>query len=321
MGDIGKGLYVSHLVPPIYTSLLPLASIITPNAFELSLLSLPPTTDYSTASPDASIDTLQELKKALVGVHAKGVKHVAVSSVVLRRREVKRLGLPPPPRRYMELIRQGGGEGVKLHSDGDDEDEELLLCFASSSSAPSQPNGSARAAAAAADDDADGGLESYAFALPTVQGYYSGVGDLFSALVLGFYNPSSLGTQTKRIPNGQPHVGDADVDAELPPFRRAVGKALAAVQQVLLKSHIHTISRAHVNGSAIATTTAHVPSSVEDDCIPTDDDLDSVLSKTGRPTRMARRSRKRELRLIAEMQGVLADVKDGQGWPGKKVVW
>jgi pyridoxine kinase len=318
MGDIGKGLYVSHLVPPIYTSLLPLASIITPNAFELSLLSLPPTTDYSTASPDASIDTLQELKKALVGVHAKGVKHVAVSSVVLRRREVKRLGLPPPPKRYMELIRRGGCEGVKLHSDdGDDEDEELLLCFASSSSAPSQPNGSARAAAA--DDDDDGGLESYAFALPTVQGYYSGVGDLFSALVLGFYDPSSLGTQAKRIPNGQPHA--ADDDAELPPFPRAVGKALAAVQQVLLKTHIHTISRAHVNGSAIAATTTHVPSSLEDDCIPTDDDLDSVLSKAGRPTRMARRSRKRELRLIAEMQGVLADVKDGQGWPGKKVVW
>ena len=35
MGDIGRGMYVSEQVIPIYKSMLNLATIVTPNHFEL----------------------------------------------------------------------------------------------------------------------------------------------------------------------------------------------------------------------------------------------------------------------------------------------
>lgn len=67
------------------------------------------------------------------------------------------------------------------------DDSDILVCFASS------------------------GGQLWAYALPTIEGYYSGVGDLFSALVLAFH-------------------GDD--------FSKSVGRALHVVQMVLLKTSL-----------------------------------------------------------------------------------
>jgi hypothetical protein len=114
-------------------------------------------------------------------------------------------------------------------------------------------------------------LQTYGFALPTVEGYFSGVGDLFSALVLAFFkkeliadasddcegefavefaaHPAMLWKPLQRMEAGclveKSLVADASDDLantdnerdssrpdNLPPFAAAVSKALLGVQQI-----------------------------------------------------------------------------------------
>lgn len=211
---------------------------------------------------------------------------------------VRRLQLPPPPTAYTLLLVGQDERDVILPTTEGDGDDEVLVCFASSCVDPEKDE-----------------LETYAFALPTVQGYYSGVGDLFSALVLGYYQKDGRGIS---VPNGQTSKN------ELPPFPRAVSMALLAVQQVLLQTHLSTMAGHPI----IPIAHHHAPQSPEEDCLPTDDDLDSLSASIGNPplvTRLARRSRKRELRLVQERH-LLMDVEDRYmrgdvGWPCRRVDW
>jgi pyridoxine kinase len=272
---------------------------------------------------ERKIDTLQSLHKALDVLHSSphSVPHVAISSIPLPRRLVESLGLPPPPSAYTTLLPSEGpveqlktwgypnleqDPGLKQKlTDGirdtiQGEEPMVLACFASTKTGDSET------------------LQTYGFALPTVEGYFSGVGDLFSALVLAFFKKEA------NEPEGEKQTGD-----ELPPFATAVSKALLGVQQILLKTHLHTLQVANESKKREQTRDAD-SSSVpeEEDCVPSDAELDSLpptpVSKGALPipARTARRMRMRELRIIQERSLLLKLADDeGTGWPAKLLDW
>ncbi|CAK9781145.1 bud site selection-related protein [Cutaneotrichosporon oleaginosum] len=269
MGDIGKGLYVSSDVIPVYKDLLKIATIITPNQFEAELLS------------DVKITTMSTLCDALTALHTTyGVKHVALSSIPLPVSLVSTLGVPPPPTSYTRLLPEshppwydavGVAEG----------NEEVLVCFSSTCT--------------------NGELETYAFALPTIRGYFSGVGDLFSALVLGHYlRPDNVSS-----------------DLPLPPLAFAVSRALLTVQQILLRTHMFSLN---VAGSGTATPKPlREGTPPADSIIPSDTELDNAPPlNPSDPKRRARRMRVREMRVVQE-RALIAD--GGEGWPCVRVDW
>jgi len=196
MGDAGR-LYVAADVVPVYRSMLPLSTIITPNWFEVETL-----TSTTLTSPAS-------LRHALTKLHKEyRVSNVAISSIPLTGRPWLAALLPgsiQPP---------------------DDRDEEWLLCIASSvdESESESPDTSA----------------VYAQCVPLLPGYFSGVGDLFSALVLAHYDP------------------DPDSPGPLPPLPAAVSQALTKTHAVLCRTSEYA---------------AQLP---EAERLPTDDERDAV---------------------------------------------
>lgn len=280
MGDVGTGLYVSPDVVPVYKDLLRSATIITPNQFEAELVpsrGLPLT--QTRLLSDVKITSLSTLYDALKALHTTyGVQHVVVSSIPLPVSLVSGLGVPAPPKSYTRLLPEvhppwydavGVAEG----------DEEVLVCFASTWNCST--------------------LETFAFALPTIRGYFSGVGDLFSALVLGHY-------QRPEEPASQ-----------LPPLAFAVSRALLTVQQILLRTHLHSLT---VAASGTATPKPlHEGPPASDSIIPSDTELDNAPPlNPSDPKRKARRMRLREMRVVQERALI---VDGGEGWPGVKVDW
>ncbi|KAI0351324.1 Ribokinase-like protein [Trametes cingulata] len=139
LGDSGR-LYVAPEVVPIYRDALPLATIITPNWFEVEVLTDIKITDP--ASLRQAIRTLHETYR---------VPHVVISSIPLKPwlTELLPAHLRPPQ---------------------DSTDTDYLACIASSRT--------------------DGTSSVYAKCFPCLPGYFSGVGDLFSALVLAHFDKS-----------------------------------------------------------------------------------------------------------------------------------
>ncbi|KAI8985657.1 Ribokinase-like protein [Trametes punicea] len=140
LGDSGR-LYVAPEVVPIYRAALPLATIITPNWFEVEVLTETKMTDAAT------------LRRAIQTLHKTyRVPHVVISSIPLKPwlTELLPLHLRPP-------------------SDGGDAD--YLACIASTRK-----------------DDIS---SVYVTCFPCLPGYFSGVGDLFSALVLAHFDEAN----------------------------------------------------------------------------------------------------------------------------------
>lgn len=175
MGDAGK-LYVAEDVVPIYRSLLSSASIITPNYYEVEVLTGVPLTDA------------ESLRAALRILHVGyGVPHVVVSSIPLS--ETLRASVPV-------RVRQAFGA-----------EEDLLLCVCSSRTA----GGSAEAPSVV-----------HAFGIARLEGYFSGVGDLFSALVLA-------------------HFGGGKGEGEgAEGLREAVGLAVGTTHRILRDTAAHS---------------------------------------------------------------------------------
>ncbi|KAK4689995.1 hypothetical protein P7C73_g79, partial [Tremellales sp. Uapishka_1] len=165
-------------------------------------------------------------------------------------------------------------------------EDEVLVCFASTLLPTTQA------------------METYAFALPTIRGYFSGVGDLFSAMVLAHFQRPENETEERD---------------QLPDLPHAVSKALLTVQQILLKTHLYTLAESSVSGAATPRPLHHPSSPLVSSVIPSDAELDAQapLNPTD-PKRKAKRMRMRELRVVQE-RALIAD--GGQGWPGKKVDW
>jgi pyridoxine kinase len=240
---------------------------------------------------------------------------------------VEKLGLPlsssAAPGRYTSLLvprersssysQAEEAKEAKEAKETEDEDE-ILVCFASTRSKHPQRG--------------DAMPETYGYALPTIRGYYSGVGDLFSALVLGHYKDQrSLDAAKEEKEGGSGRT-----------LERAVSLALLGVQIVLLKTHLSTLplndnnNDNNDNGNNVG----------DLDCIPSDDELDKEDNKEDnkennreeaddveplrRPARRARRMRLRELRVVQERRALmdLADDEneDGDGgWKGKRLDW
>ncbi|KAH6915743.1 bud site selection protein 16 [Coprinopsis sp. MPI-PUGE-AT-0042] len=141
MGDAGR-LYVAPDVIPVYRRMLPLATIITPNWFEVEVLT------------DIKLKDASSLQQALSILHKQyQVPNVVISSIPLTPwlRDI----LPP---------------SIKPDSEGD-----FIFCLSSSTNVPPSSGPSLSA------------VHGQCVAL--IPGYFSGVGDLFAALVLGHYQP------------------------------------------------------------------------------------------------------------------------------------
>lgn len=284
---------------------------------------------------ERKIDSIKSLHEALDILHSAphSVPHVAISSIPLPRRLVESLGLPAAPSEYTSLLPKEGtveslktwgypglaeDEGLRqkltdgIRGDLDQEDEPMVLaCFASTKTSGSDS------------------LQTYGFALPTVEGYFSGVGDLFSALVLGFFkNETSSEVDSANRENTTANTSNEDGrPIDLPPFAAAVSKALLGVQQILLRTHLHTLQVAsETKRRERQDSTSSIPE--EADCIPSDAELDSLpptpVSKGALPipARTARRMRMRELRIIQEKGTLLKLAEDEQvGWPARLLDW
>lgn len=201
------------------------------------------------------------------------------------------------------------------------EDLTLLLCFASTK---------------IANDDMP---QTYAFALPQIEGYFSGVGDLFSALLLGFYNGISTPLEEfatrNRFKSGDiapaSHENtDHRTSTELTPFAAAVSKALMGVQLILLKTHLWSLRRAEAS-RATGTGGKDVACGdlrEDEDCLPFEPELDSTLQSPvdqdalSGYARTAREMRVRELRIVQEKDVLLKLAeKDAVGWPATRLDW
>jgi pyridoxine kinase len=153
---------------------------------------------------------------------------------------------------------------------------ERLLCVASS------------AGKACADSHAVS--EVSAAVIPCITGYFSGVGDLFSALMLAHFEPgqgSSVvpnSTKPKESTSGsRPLAAQSATEA----LHTALAAALATTQAILISTHEYCAS---------------LPT---DDCPPTDDENDAAD-----PERRVRRMRARELRIVQGLD-VIRAIPDG----------
>lgn len=117
--------------------------------------------------------------------------------------------------------------------------------------------------------------------IPCIPGYFSGVGDLFSALVLAHYDPSDA-SKTRGTTGASTAIS------------RAVAQAIAKTHAILSLTHEHSLG---------------LP---EDERLPTDEELDAR-----EPDRVVRRMKGRELRLI-QGQDIIrhTGVQDMDVWSG-----
>ncbi|KAF8705554.1 glycosyl hydrolase 30 family, partial [Rhizoctonia solani] len=262
MGDDGK-MYVANDVLPVYRDrLLPLATVITPNWFEVELM-----TQIHLASQDS-------IRSALRSLHFDhGVRNVVVTSVIVREGsclsdEVTAAGL----RAGSSYSSDGLTDSINLK-------DEYILCIASS-----------------AHDDPSIAPAVYALAVPRIKGYFSGVGDLFSALVMAhFHQAQHSNTSSLSLTAGS-----------MSSLSSAASRALHTTHAVLRRTQQHALTLAAQSSDDPSSSNAY-----------TDDELDSK-----EPLRRVRRMRTRELRIIQSRDDILAfeaengSVENMRAWEG-----
>ncbi|ETW79061.1 hypothetical protein HETIRDRAFT_435557 [Heterobasidion irregulare TC 32-1] len=224
IGDAGR-MYVAPDVIPIYRTLLPHSTIITPNWFEVEVLT------------DIKIEDTASLHNALTILHKTyAVPNVIISSIPLQLWLIDIL-----PAHIHPLVHE------------DALTPEFLLCITSSykgegTHTPSTPNIST----------------VHAGYVPLIPGYFSGVGDLFSALVLAHFSPT---------PSPPFHSNSS---SKFPtPLAHATSLALTKTHAILQRTYEYSSS---------------LP---EEERLETDEELDAQD-----PERRIRRMKGRELRLI-----------------------
>ncbi|KZT20985.1 Ribokinase-like protein [Neolentinus lepideus HHB14362 ss-1] len=218
LGDAGK-LYVSPECIPIYQSMLPLATVITPNWFEVETLTKIEMTD------------LASLKRALRVLHEEyRVPNVIISSMILK-----------------PWLKEILPENIRPVQSLDDQSDHLLcLCSASHN----------------IDNTSDLSV-IHAHAVSCLPGYFSGVGDLFSAMVLAHLQPTVHPSVLQQL------------GADQTPLSYAASMAVTKTHAVLSLTHEYAQNLS------------------EDERLPTDDEKDKLD-----PERKIRRMRGRELRLV-----------------------
>lgn len=191
---------------------------------------------------DTRITDLASLHKALRILHEDyHVPNIVISSIPLK--PWLRTSVPP----------------AAQPADPDSANADFLACITSAAAKPTlgREEGPARHVV-------------HARCIPCIPGYFSGVGDLFSALVLGHFRPAP-GAPT----SAGPADTSADADAAECPLAVAVSHALSKTHAILTLTHEHA---------------QRLP---EEDRLPTDEEHDAR-----EPERKVRRMRGRELKLI-----------------------
>ncbi|RDB18475.1 putative pyridoxal kinase BUD16 [Hypsizygus marmoreus] len=300
MGDAGR-LYVAADVIPIYREMLPLATLIAPNWFEVETLT------------QIQLKDLPSLQQALKVLHEQyRVPNVVITSIPLQQwlYDVLPPGIQPPA------------------------DEEHLLCITSAS-----PSSSSSSSASAPSSDIS---TVHALSVPLIQGYFSGVGDLFSALLLAHFDPiaATIGDAAAAAhedpasslfaPSSAPSPAPSPSPSPPPSPPLPASEETLALQiqlepqpqpqhepqtqlQLQLNHHHHRAHQTPVSLAAahalakthhvLLLTDAHARTLPEPERLPTDDEED-----TAEPLRRTRRMKGRELRLVQSL-----DVLRGQG--------
>ena len=186
---------------------------------------------------------LASLRRAVKILHDEyHVPNVVISSIPLRQWLVDALPrrLQPPPGEH-------------------DPDVDYLLCIVSSTETHPQ---------------SDAPSSVHTRIIPCIPGYFSGVGDLFSALVLAHYEPTPSSTPPSTpAPALQNHYTNGFTHSTS--LSRAVSQALTKTHAILTLTH------------------EHAKTLPEEDRQPTDEELDA-----SEPDRQVRRMKGRELKLI-----------------------
>ncbi|KAB5591580.1 Pyridoxal kinase [Ceratobasidium theobromae] len=217
MGDDGK-MYVANNVLPIYRDqLLSLATVITPNWFEVELL-----TGIQLTSRDS-------IRSALRSLHEdQGVRNVVITSIVVREGSQLFGEL-----RDMGLLTKSNFSPDDILKNGDM--MEYILCVSSTRDSPTTST-------------------IHALTVPRLKGYFSGVGDIFSALILAHFKLA--------------------LDSSSPsPLSAAASRALHTTHSILYRTHKHAL--------AVASKLSDSPSSTPNTY--TDDELDAQEPLRRRP--------------------------------------
>ncbi|KAE8234784.1 hypothetical protein CF326_g175 [Tilletia indica] len=170
MGDMGRGMYVSESVVPLYREMIQYATIVCPNQFEAQILA------------EQDISSLDSLYAALWTLHVKrGSPNVVITSVDLSDEDLHHIGAKS-----------------KTTSDGT-----TLMTLIGSSLDLSQISDSSP------DSNPREFLRPWFIQFPEVPGYFSGVGDTFSALLIGRFDPSpTAGSDSSAAPSQIAHAAE-----------------------------------------------------------------------------------------------------------------
>ncbi|KIK04610.1 hypothetical protein K443DRAFT_92818 [Laccaria amethystina LaAM-08-1] len=280
MGDAGQ-LYVAADVIPVYKDLLPQATVITPNWFEVEVLT------------DTQLKDLPSLHTALRILHEQyHVPHVVISSIPLK-----------------PWLLAALPEHIKPDADSLDSNE-YLLCISSSSSHSSK--------------DRLRPSIVHAQCVPLIPGYFSGVGDLFSALLLAHFHPkpSVNGPGTDGIPNlndipdtirtttngiptplTTPSTPSPICTPSLLPLPSSSSSSSPSSFSTTPLSTAASLAL-HKTHSILLLTHSSAQSLPYEEREPTDDELDAL-----EPLRRTRRMRGRELALVRGQGVMRGDVK------------
>lgn len=190
MGDMGRGMYVAQEVLPIYQEMLQYASIITPNQFEAQALT------------GIDITDLVSLKKVIWTFHkVHKVPHVIITSVELPDADLASIGAHRNlPDGRPAMLQVGSSCDIHLNANGDREEPSI---------APEE-------------------LDIWSIQFPEVQGYFSGVGDMFAALTLGRFR-----SEGEPSANGAKQSNGMRSTSPLTPIAKASELAIASLQGIL----------------------------------------------------------------------------------------
>ncbi|GJJ76469.1 pyridoxine kinase [Entomortierella parvispora] len=200
MGDHDQ-LYVQPDVIPIYKGLLKFAKAITPNQFEAEILA------------DKKITDIQSCLEVIDILHKEGVEHVILTSVTLSIKDIQNCSRSASS--STTTNRTNGGvttNGSKLSEENDSNDKDdkdsshtALYCVCSSStSSTSKPR-------------------AFAIGFPTYDGYFTGTGDLFSALLVARLHEALKDTTSQNT---------------LPALTQACLKVVATMKAVVLRTYL-----------------------------------------------------------------------------------
>ncbi|KAG0243899.1 Ribokinase-like protein [Mortierella sp. GBAus27b] len=149
MGDNGQ-LYVQPDVVPLYRELMKYAKAVTPNQFEAETLT------------DKKITDVKSCMEVIDIMHKTGVKHVVITSVLLSPADVAAHALNTD-----QCLQQQEQDQAQGHQ----QDGLSMYCVCSSRGDDNN-------------DGQEGRHKVYAIGFPMYDGYFTGTGDLFSALLV-----------------------------------------------------------------------------------------------------------------------------------------